>query len=185
MRISDSAPPAERIHGFPAVENASARILILGSMPGEASLRAGEYYAHPQNVFWRILGGILGGIHCESLRAAPYAEKLLVVRSAGIALWDVLASCHRQGSLDSDIVAETLQANDFAGFFATHARIERVLFNGAKAEATFRRHAAPSLDLQAIELIRLPSTSPANASIPYAMKIAAWRDALGPRGDHR
>ena len=191
--------PLPRIHGFPPVENASARILILGSMPGEASLRADQYYAHPQNLFWRILGEILGypndarlqrlsaedspgsalPTNASSLRDAPYAEKLRLLRSADIALWDVLASCHRKGSLDSDIVRETLLANDFAAFFACHQRIERVLFNGAKAEECFRRYVAPPLDMRSIECLSLPSTSPANASIPYARKLAAWREGLG------
>jgi hypoxanthine-DNA glycosylase len=173
MWISDTAPPLERIHGFPPIGNPSARILILGSMPGEASLRAGQYYAHPQNLFWRILGEIVGFD-----RDAPYADKLRMLASADIALWDVIASCHRKGSLDSDIAADSLQPNDFATFFATHRRIERVLFNGAKAEASFRKHVAPSLEARAIRYLRLPSTSPANASIAYARKIAAWRAAL-------
>jgi hypoxanthine-DNA glycosylase len=181
MRISDAAPA--RIHGLPPIENPSARILILGSMPGEASLRAGQYYAHPQNLFWRILGEIFGDANGESLRDAPYAEKLQMLVTADIVLWDVIASCHRKGSLDSEIEPDSLQANDFAAFFATHRRIERVLFNGAKAEATFRRHVAPSLEARTIRYLRLPSTSPANASIPYARKIAAWRDALEKRSE--
>jgi len=173
MRIDDATPPSARIHGFPAVENPSARILILGSMPGEASLRAGQYYAHPQNLFWRILGDTFSTTH-----DASYVDKLRILKANGIALWDVLASCVREGSLDSDIAAGSLQPNDFATFFATHKKIERVLFNGAKAEACFRRHVAPSLDAHAMQFVRLPSTSPANASIPHARKIAAWRDAL-------
>ena len=183
MRISESASPPARIHGFPPVANPSACILILGSMPGEASLRAGQYYAHPQNLFWRILGEIVGDPRVASLRDAPYANKLRMLRLADIALWDVLASCHRKGSLDSDIIPETLQANDFATFFATHDRIRRVLFNGAKAEACFRKHVAPSLETRAVRFARLPSTSPANASIPYSLKIDAWRAALAPQDD--
>src|SRR5262245_12597018 len=109
-------------------------------MPGEASLRAGQYYAHPQNLFWKVLGEALGyappaGAASSGLREAPYPERLHFLRSAGIALWDVLASCQRRGSLDSDIAADTRVANDFEGFFAKHRRIERVLFNGATAEA--------------------------------------------------
>ncbi len=178
MRIDDSAQAVMRIHGFPAVENPSARILILGSMPGEASLRAGQYYAHPQNLFWRILDEIFGGAHDIGLRDAPYAYKLRMLAANGIALWDVLASCHRKGSLDSDILPETLLPNDFAAFFAAHGRIERVLFNGAKAEACFRKYITPTLNSMGPQLIRLPSTSPANAAIPYARKLASWRDAL-------
>ena len=173
MLIHAAARPPARINGFPPIENRSARILILGSMPGEASLRAGQYYAHPQNLFWRILGEILDAAH-----DAPYADRLRMLKSNGIALWDVLASCVREGSLDSHIVADSLQPNDFAAFFATHDKMERVLFNGAKAEACFRRHVAPSLQGRTIRFVRLPSTSPANASIAHAEKIAAWREAL-------
>jgi TDG/mug DNA glycosylase family protein len=178
MRISDSAKSSARIQGFPAVENPSARTLILGSMPGEASLRVGQYYAHPQNLFWRILGEVFGDARDESWRDAPYANKLRMLTTNGIALWDVIASCVRAGSLDSDIVPDSLRPNDFAAFFATHTRIERVLFNGAKAEACFRKYVMPSLDACAMQFVRLPSTSPANASISYTMKIATWRDAL-------
>ncbi len=180
MRISDSRRPSVRIIGFPPIENPSARIVILGSMPGEASLRAEQYYAHPQNLFWRILGEIIGGAHGASLRDAPYADRVPILRSNGIALWDVLASCVREGSLDADIVADSVHPNDFAAFFAKHNKIERVLFNGAKAETCFRRYVAPTLQARAIRHLRLPSTSPANASIPYARKIAAWRAALEP-----
>ncbi|HEV2607584.1 MAG TPA: DNA-deoxyinosine glycosylase [Xanthomonadaceae bacterium] len=175
MLINAAARPSARINGFPPIEHQSARILILGSMPGEASLRAGQYYAHPQNSFWRILGEIFGAAH-----DASYADRLRMLKSNGIALWDVLASCVREGSLDAAIAPGTLVANDFASFFQKHRRIERVLFNGAKAEACFRRHVVPSLESRAIRYVRLPSTSPANASIAYAKKIAAWRDALAP-----
>jgi TDG/mug DNA glycosylase family protein len=183
MRIEDSAGAPARIHGFPPIATARARILILGSMPGEASLRAYEYYAHPQNLFWKVVGEVLGyqggiGTQGAGLREAPYAGKLRVLDSAGIALWDVLASCHRKGSLDSDIDPSSRVANDFAGFFAEHDRIVRVLFNGATAEACFRRHVASSLGEHAIHFVKLPSTSPANASIPYARKLAEWRAAL-------
>lgn len=173
MRISGAAALPERIHGLPPIENPSARILILGSMPGEASLRAGHYYAHPQNAFWRILGEILGIAH-----DASYADRLCMLKANDITLWDVIASCHRKGSLDSDIAPDSLQPNDFAAFFATHVRIERVLFNGTTVEACFRRHVAPTLRTRSLEFVRLPSTSPTNASIPYARKLAAWRVAL-------
>ena len=173
MWSSDTAAPLERIHGLPPIENPSARVLILGSMPGEASLRAGQYYAHPQNLFWRILGEVVGFD-----RDVPYDDRLRMLVAADIALWDVIASCHRKGSLDSDIAADSLQPNDFAAFFATHREIECVLFNGAKAEASFRRHVVPSLEARVITYLRLPSTSPANASVSYARKLAAWRAAL-------
>jgi double-stranded uracil-DNA glycosylase len=152
-------------------------------MPGEVSLRTRQYYAHPQNLFWKILGEILGyapeaGKQGTGLRDATFPEKLRVLRASDIAVWDVLASCHRKGSLDSDIDHATVEANDFAGFFAGHRHIERVLFNGAKAESCFRKYVAPTLDMGAIQCIRLPSTSPANASIAYPSKLAAWREGL-------
>jgi len=183
MRTSAAERSSARIHGFPPIENPSARILILGSMPGEASLRAGQYYAHPQNRFWKILGEVLGnaaasGAMVSGLREAPYMEKLRAIKSAGIALWDVLASCHRKGSLDADIASEMLVANNFVGFFSSHRRIERVLFNGAKAEACFRRYVAPVVATRDLQFVKLPSTSPANASIPYARIVDQWRAAL-------
>jgi hypoxanthine-DNA glycosylase len=175
MRVSDSAASA-RIHGLPPIENPRARILILGSMPGEASLQARQYYAHPQNAFWRILGEILG--YAGDARALPYDDRLRMLIASDIALWDVLASCHRRGSLDADIATDSLRANDFGAFFACHRRIERVLFNGATSETFFRRHVTPSLQAHEMQFLRLPSTSPANASIPYPRKLAVWREAL-------
>jgi len=186
VRIEDAARPP-RIHGLPPIQNPSARILVLGSMPGEASLRAGQYYAHPQNLFWKIVGEVLGyappvrASHA-GLREAPYAQRVTFLKHHGIALWDVVASCHRPSSLDADIDPSTLVANDFAAFFAKHRRIERVLFNGATAEASFRRHAAMNLAARGIDARRMPSTSPANASIPYARKLEAWRMALNTGG---
>jgi hypoxanthine-DNA glycosylase len=175
-RHSVTTSSRTRIHGLPPIGNTRARTLVLGSMPGDASLRARQYYAHPQNAFWRILGEILG--IAGDARTLPYDGRLRMLRDAGIALWDVLASCHRPGSLDSDIAKDSLRANDFNAFFAKHARIERVLFNGATAQVCFRRHVEPTLQAHTMQFHRLPSTSPANASIPYPRKLAAWRDAL-------
>lgn len=158
------------IQSFPPIEKADARILILGSMPGEASLKAGQYYAHPQNLFWRIMGELLG-----TDPAAPYPQRVQALKSARIALWDVLHSCRRKGSLDSSIDDASLVPNDFAAFFRHHPRITRVFFNGAKAEACYRKHVRPVIGTGAIEYLRLPSTSPANASISCERKLEAWR----------
>ncbi|WP_435627649.1 DNA-deoxyinosine glycosylase [Candidatus Ferrigenium straubiae] len=158
------------IQSFPPIERADARILILGSMPGEASLRAGQYYAHPQNLFWRIMGELLGVDP-----ALPYEQRVEALKAAGIALWDVLHSCRRKGSLDSDIDNGSLAPNDLAAFFRRHSKITRVFFNGAKAEECYRRHVLPGIEGVSIEYLRLPSTSPANASIPYGCKLDAWR----------
>lgn len=162
-----------RVHGFPPIVAKNATLLILGSMPGEASLRARQYYAHPQNQFWRIVAELLGGDP-----AAPYARRLRMLTHARIALWDVLQACEREGSLDADIDEASLQPNDFAAFFSRHRQITRVFFNGAKAEACFRRHVMPDIRIKPVEYQRLPSTSPANASISYVRKFEAWRAAL-------
>jgi hypoxanthine-DNA glycosylase len=159
------------IHSFTPVSNADAKMLILGSMPGKESLKQNQYYAHPSNVFWKIMGELVG-----AYPHLPYAERLYVLKSSGIALWDVLASCERETSLDAHIRKET--ANDFASFFALHPHITRVFFNGAKAEQCFRKFVQDKQTLPPLELHRLPSTSPAHAGMRYADKLQAWRAAL-------
>lgn len=154
---------------FPPVAAPDARVLILGSMPGEASLRAGQYYAHERNAFWRIMGDLLG-----AGPALPYVERLARLQAAGIALWDVIADCRRSGSLDADIVKGSVRANDFSGFLAAHPDVDRVYFNGGAAEANFHRHVLPGLPRASIRMLRLPSTSPAHAARSYAEKLAAW-----------
>ena len=173
------------LQGFPAVAARDARVLLLGSMPGPASLRARRNYPHPRNAFWPIMGTLVG-----AAPTLPYARRLARLKSARIALWDVFDRCEREGSLDSAIVDATAQANDFAGFFRRHPDLTTVLFNGAKAEAAYRRLGAP-LEPFGLRAIRLPSTSPANASVSLPKKMAAWREALqaagvavaGPNGD--
>jgi hypoxanthine-DNA glycosylase len=163
------------VRSFAPIADAAARVLILGSMPGKASLAAGQYYAHPQNLFWRILGDVTG-----AAPASPYAARVRALKSRGIALWDVLESCAREGSLDSAIDDASICANDFARFFRAHPRIAHVYFNGAKAEACYRRHVLPALgDAPTPQSYRrLPSTSPANASMSRAHKQRVWRQAL-------
>jgi double-stranded uracil-DNA glycosylase len=163
-----------QVESFPPIESALARVLILGTMPGKASLRAQEYYAHPQNAFWRIAGTILGFDP-----AAPYEVRIALMRAAGIAIWDVLRSCTRASSLDSAIVPSTAVPNDLPAFLAEHPQIRRICFNGAKAEALYARHVRPRLvPAREIRYLRLPSTSPANASVPWPQKLQAWRAAL-------
>jgi hypoxanthine-DNA glycosylase len=185
---------------FPPLARSDARVLILGSMPGKASLDAQRYYAHPHNAFWRILSELVG-----FAVDAPYDERVAAVLAARIAVWDVLASCVRPGSLDSAIEADSMVINDFAGFFRAHPQIVRVGFNGATSERLYRLHARRHLrspmcreaahregallpdsagaqfglrEEQCVAYVRLPSTSPANASVPYAHKLAAWRTLL-------
>lgn len=165
------------IHGFPPIAAPNATLLILGSMPGKASLLANQYYAHPRNTFWPIMGELFG-----AGPDMPYGQRVRVLKHAGIAVWDVLASCTRGSSLDSDIDEDSIVPNDFASFFRTHPRIERVFFNGAKAEASFRRHVLPGLVVTALRFDRLPSTSPANASLSHARKFRAWRAVAANAG---
>lgn len=158
---------------FPPVAAPDARILILGSMPGVASLQAQRYYAHPRNAFWPIMASLLG-----FSADAPYPDRLRKLMAARIALWDVLQSCHRPGSLDSAIDPRSQIANDFASFFRTHAQIELICFNGGKAAETFHKQVAPTLQMPALRCLQLPSTSPAHAALSFDAKLQRWRDAL-------
>jgi hypoxanthine-DNA glycosylase len=161
------------IRSFAPIEHANATVLILGSMPGEASLRAGEYYAHPRNYFWRMMGALIS-LDPES----PYEQRIHALKSARIAVWDVLHSCTREGSLDTSIDKVSQISNDFQVFFARHANITRVFYNGSAAEQIYRRNVLPGLKVQRLEYLRLPSTSPANASIPFERKLEAWKSIL-------
>ena len=107
-------------HGFPPVADKSARLLVLGSLPGRASLTAHEYYANKQNAFWRIMGDLV-----DAGPALPYEQRLKRLNAAGIALWDVMAAGERPGSLDADIVKSSVRINDFSAFFAVHRNIAR------------------------------------------------------------
>lgn len=164
------------VQGFPPVASAASRVLILGSMPGTASLAAQQYYAHPRNAFWPIVGNLLG--FAPDL---PYRERLRALRSSGVALWDVLQCCDRDGSLDSDIAPASRRLNDFAAFFARHRRIVAVLCNGGTAHGLFVRRVLPTLGSDAEwHVHQLPSTSPAHAARSLAQKRHAWRSALLP-----
>lgn len=165
------------VRSFAPVARADARVLILGSMPGEASLAAGRYYAHPRNAFWPIVAAL-----CGFAAAAPYEHRLAALQERGIALWDVLQSCERAGSLDGDIDRASAQPNDFAAFFASHQHLAAVLCNGGTAFALFTRRVRPILaaPLAALPCVQLPSTSPAHAGRTLAQKLAAWRRVLAP-----
>lgn len=163
------------VRSFPPIADAQARVLILGSMPGLASLAAGQYYAHTQNLFWQILGEVTG-----AAASLPYATRVRALKSSGIALWDVLAACVREGSLDSAIDAASIRVNDFGAFYRAHPSIVQVFFNGAKAEACYRRYVLPLLRAAPASVVRhrLPSTSPANASMSRVDKRRVWTRAL-------
>jgi TDG/mug DNA glycosylase family protein len=164
-----------QIYSFPPIASTTSRVLILGTMPGKVSLRERQYYAHPQNAFWRIVGEILGFD-----AALPYEARVALVQSAGIAVWDVLKSCIRSSSMDSAIEASSAVPNDFATLLAEHPEIQRICFNGATAQALFMKHVRHRLVLRLdMEYVRLPSTSPANASWPFAEKLRAW-EAIVP-----
>ncbi len=120
------------IYSFEPIEDEYAETLILGSIPGQASLTAGQYYAHNRNAFWLIISNLL-----QIDPAAPYATKIQTLKSARIALWDVLQSCKRTGSLDSGIETDTLMTNDFRTFFQKHKKIKQVFFNGRKSGGLF------------------------------------------------
>ncbi len=154
--------------GFAPVATPDARVLILGSMPGVASLEATQYYAFERNVFWRIMG--------ELFDADPqlnYPLRLQKLNHNRIALWDVIQTCHRPGSLDSAISEDGLETNDFNGFFKTHPYISHVFFNGQKAAGLFKKKVLPGLSNQ-YEYCVMPSTSPANAATSYAVKLKKW-----------
>lgn len=164
-----------QIFSFSPLARADATVLVLGSMPGVASLQAGQYYAHPRNAFWPVMGALVGA--GPELVYAARVERLMARR---IAVWDVLKSCVRGGSLDTSIEKDSIVPNDFAEFFARHPGIARVYFNGGTAERLFRRYVLEGLGArgEAIQFTRLPSTSPAHAGRSLAAKIEAWRVIL-------
>ena len=159
------------IRGFPPISRPHARTLILGSMPSRESLAQRRYYAHPRNSFWPIVGGVFG------LTDTDYQKRADQLTGKGVAVWDVLKTCFRSGSLDSQIDDRSIETNDFRRFFADHPDVSRIFFNGAKAESLYLKHVLPGLEAAAaaIKRQRLPSTSPAHASMSLEQKKEAWR----------
>jgi len=164
-----------RVSSFPPLSRADARLLILGSMPGAVSLAQQQYYAHPYNQFWRIMGAL-----CDAGPELSYEQRLERLQSRGIALWDVFESCTRPGSLDSSIDHSTIVVNDIPALLQRCPHITRICCNGSTSYTAFNRHLGAQLARTRPSLIveRLPSTSPANASWNPARKLAAWRAAL-------
>ncbi len=149
--------------GLAPVFGRNARVLVLGSFPGEASLQAGQYYAHPRNHFWPVLSQLLG----KDLSVLAYDERCAHVCTAGIAIWDIYASCHRQGSLDSAIRQASL--NDFQALQRQAPQLRVVAINGAQAASQ-----AKGFTERGWIVYRMPSTSPANARLRLEQKAEQW-----------
>ncbi len=148
-----------------------AQILIIGSMPGIASLQQQQYYAHPRNAFWPIMQQIFNWPDLD------YAARCQALLNENIALWDVLRSCQRRGSLDSDIEPDSMEVNNFQAFFRQHPNISKVLCNGGKAAQLFRRHV---ITPAGTSVQQLPSTSPAHAAMSFQIKLEKWLSAIRP-----
>ena len=146
------------------------QVLILGSMPGRASLEKQQYYAHSRNVFWPIMATLF-----EFDPALPYEEKLEVLNNNKVGLWDVYAQCYREGSLDASIVTDTAEYNDFPQLFLQYPGIHTVFFNGQTANKVFRQKILPSINAEHITFYCLPSTSPAHAGMTWQSKLDVWR----------
>lgn len=157
--------------GLAPVWSPQIRLLILGSFPSAASLAQQQYYAHPRNHFWPILSAIWGMSGLQALSALPYSERLAVVRDKGLGIWDVYASCERKGSLDSDI--QNAQLNDLAGLIRRSAHLQAIAHNGGESA----RHMRITRQF-GLPVLKLPSTSPANASWSFERKLAAWREVF-------
>jgi len=155
------------LEGLAPIVDADTRLIVLGSFPGVASLQAQQYYGHPRNHFWSILGALWQ----LDLRAASYAHRIAAARAHGLGLWDVYATCRREGSLDSAI--EDAVLNDLASLRLRAPGLRAVAHNGGESARAMRITAALGLPV-----LRLPSTSPANASWSFERKLAAWREAL-------
>lgn len=160
------------LYGLPPIVGEGPHTLILGNMPSVMSLAAQQYYGNPRNAFWRIAGEIFG-----FSADAPYEQRCAALTASGIAVWDVLKSCRREGSLDSAVRPESMVPNDFQRFFDEYPSVSLVLFNGAAAEKNFTR--LVSVDIE-FDWRRLPSTSPAQ-TMGFIEKLAAWREALSRR----
>ena len=167
------------ITSFAPIAAADAKVLILGSMPGVESLVRQQYYAHPRNAFWFIIERLT-----QQTRPLDYTQRAALLPRYGIALWDVLRACKRRGSLDSAIEHSTVVANDFAGFLREHPDITDVFFNGATAEQAWKRYVlkqiGPRYDY--LNYQRLPSTSPAMASLKPEQKLELWSVILDRAG---
>ncbi|MEI6207033.1 MAG: DNA-deoxyinosine glycosylase [Desulfuromonadales bacterium] len=154
--------------GFDPIVGKTAKILILGSFPGEESLKQKQYYAHPRNVFWDMIAAI-----CDTGKIDDYEQRCDIARREGIAIWDVLKSCEREGSLDGRIRRGSIVINDYSRFFSEYS-VNAIFFNGQKAAMLFQQHVAPSILPYQPQLVILPSTSPAHAALSKQQKLERW-----------
>jgi hypoxanthine-DNA glycosylase len=163
-----------RVHSFEPIVGRDPRILILGSMPGVMSLQAVEYYANPRNLFWKIIGELFElDIECS------YQSRIRQISDLPLVLWDTLRACHRQGSLDSSILRQQIEANDIEGLLRQHSGLRAIAFNGAASEKYFSQLVKQNLPASSeLALLKMPSTSPANAGMKFEQKLQAWRRLL-------
>lgn len=162
------------VHSFEPVIGSDPRILILGSMPGVISLQAVQYYAHPRNAFWPIMANLFG-IDIDG----GYQKRIEQVNRMPVVLWDTIKACHRDGSLDSNIQKHQIEANDIPALLDKYSCIKLIAFNGATSEKYFNQLVKPKLsENQIIDLVRFPSTSPANAGMKFEEKLRHWRRLL-------
>jgi hypoxanthine-DNA glycosylase len=158
--------------GFPPILGANASVLILGSLPSRKSIERNQYYGHPRNAFWPVMGALFG-----AAPALPYETRVQILTDCRVAVWDVLAASIRPGSMDASIDADSATPNDFAALFAARPGIRAVFFNGQAAAKLFARLVAPTLEngSNRRKYQALPSTSPAHAAMRIEQKIEAWR----------
>ncbi len=164
------------LSGFPPIANRQATLLILGSMPSDMSLLKQQYYGHQRNAFWPIMLSIFN----NSLDIACYEQRKKLMMKNNIAIWDVLQSCIREGSLDAAIKMNSIKTNDFKSFYTQYKNINKVCFNGAKAEAIYKKYVIPQIKNQCehLEYSKLPSTSPAYAAMTVEQKTLCWSNSL-------
>jgi hypoxanthine-DNA glycosylase len=155
--------------------SSETRVVILGTVPGQRSLEQGKYYAHPRNLFWRLMRDLIGFSPEDA-----YDDRIRFLLNRGIGLWDVLKHAQRSGSLDSNIVGSSEVPNDFRSFIQAYEGVRALGFNGQKAKKAFERHVLPRASdaLVGIGCLSLPSTSPANTTMTYEEKLRRWRVIL-------
>ncbi len=173
------------IKGFNVLGDHQAKILILGSMPSVTSLQKQQYYAHSRNAFWRIMAALF-----NNAKPLDYLQVQSLMEAEKIAVWDVVKSCVREGSLDSAIEKESIEVNDFIRLFKVFKQVKWIFFNGSTAQKLFKGNVYQQLpaEYKTLSYTKLPSTSPAYAAMRYEDKLAAWavlktlcREGINPR----